>query len=103
MKRIYACLSLLVFVLAGTFSAAGQSSSLPAISSKNATQVREIAHFGSGTFDSVGWSPDGKTIAVGGTAGVWLYEAANFDTAPRLLEGHTDRVTSVVFSSDGSL
>src|SRR5258705_7519077 len=99
MKRIYACLSLLVLVLTGTMSAAGQSSSQPAITSKNAAQVREIAHFGKGTFDSVVWSPDGKTIAVGGSAGAWLYETENFDAEPRLLEGHTDPVTSVAFSS----
>src|SRR5262249_15789850 len=39
----------------------------------------------------------------GGDAGVWLYDATNMDTMPRLLEGHTRGVTSVAFSSDGSL
>src|SRR5258706_12217505 len=74
MKRIYAGLSLLVLVLTGTISAAGQSSSLPAITSKNAAQVREIAHFGNGTFESVVWPPDGKQIAVGGRPGAGLSE-----------------------------
>ena len=57
---------------------------------------------GRGTLKRLAWSPDGKTIAVAGSLGVWLYAAGDFDVAPTLLESHAGEVTGVAFSPDGS-
>src|SRR5438105_327494 len=34
---------------------------------------RLLRQFGKGTARAVAWSPDGKTIAIGGSLGIWLY------------------------------
>ncbi|HLY28386.1 MAG TPA: WD40 repeat domain-containing protein, partial [Aggregatilineales bacterium] len=114
MKRISALFPLLLLVTIGSLPARAQGDGpLPPITATNAAQVRQVARLGNGTYYKTAWSSDGKTIAVGGSAGVWLYDAANMDEAPRLLEGYADsvirgtldntNVTSVVFSADGTL
>src|SRR5262249_17788699 len=68
----------------------------------NAGQVVELARFGNGRIRrDVAWSPDGKTIALAGSIGVWLYDATDFSQPGRLLEVHTGFVLGVAFSPDG--
>ena len=55
-----------------------------------------------GDVRDVTWSPDGTRLAVGGTAGIWLYDAQTGDEIS-LLTGHTRRVNHVVYSTDGSM
>ena len=47
------------------------------------------------------YSPDGTRLAVASGIGIWLYDAHTGDEVS-LLTGHTDRVTSVSFSPDGT-
>ena len=42
------------------------------IGSGNANQVVSLARLGRGRVIAVAWSPDGKTLAVAGSVGVWL-------------------------------
>jgi WD40 repeat protein len=55
----------------------------------------------SGVIDQVEWSPDGATIAVASSVGVWLYDANDLDAAPRLLY-HPARVYDIAFDPTGT-
>ncbi|HLU08094.1 MAG TPA: WD40 repeat domain-containing protein, partial [Oceanobacillus sp.] len=70
------------------------------ITPENANRLETVAVFG-GSITQPAWSLDGNTIAVAGTRGIWLYDANDLQTPPRLLEGHTREVTSLAFSPDG--
>jgi len=45
------------------------------IASNRASQYQEIARWGIGGVNVVEWSPDGRTIALGTTSGIFLYDA----------------------------
>lgn len=45
------------------------------IASNRSSQYQEIARWGIGGVNVVEWSPDGKTIALGTTSGIFLYDA----------------------------
>ena len=51
---------------------------------------------------AVAYSPDGTRLAVASAIGIWLYDVQT-NTEVALLEGHTGGVTSVAFSSDGTM
>lgn len=53
----------------------------------------------------VAWSAGGETLAVAHTYGVWLYDAADLEAAPRRLQPEPGRVDvrAVAFSPDGRL
>lgn len=70
------------------------------ITPENVNRLETVAVFG-GSITQPAWSLDGNTIAVAGTRGIWLYDANDLQTPPRLLEGHTREVTSLAFSPDG--
>ena len=53
-----------------------------------------------GSMSAVRYSPDGTMLAVGGSAGIWLYDTATYEVVVRLT-GHTAKITSVAFSPDG--
>jgi WD40 repeat protein len=75
---------------------------LEVITVENAANIEQLAILGQGTLGhTVAWSPDGETIAVAGSIGVWLFNANNLEASPRLLEGHTGVVNVVTFSPDG--
>ena len=60
-----------------------------------------LLRLGKGSVLDVAWSPDGTRLAVGGTVGIWLYDART-GAEVSLLTGHTRRVNAVVFSRDGT-
>jgi WD40 repeat protein len=73
------------------------------ITPENAGQVIALDRMGRGTITALAWSPDGSLLAVGTTRGIWLYSVSDLEAAPRLLEGHTERVLDLVFSANGTI
>lgn len=73
----------------------------PVITVDNAGLMEERAMYGRGIVNHFALAPDGSTLAVASTTGVWLHD---FDTlADRaFLRGHTDQVAAVAFNGDGS-
>jgi WD40 repeat protein len=65
--------------------------------------MKPLARLGRGYPHDLAWSPDGKTIAVATTIGVWLYDPAHLDTEPQLLNTVPQRATALAYSRDGSL
>ena len=104
----------LIFIIAGCGGDATQSASteadtsapaIPAgqpITVDNADQIEQLAMLGRGLPRDVAYSPDGATLAVASSVGIWLYEADDLDAVPRFLDGHTDFVYSVAWSPDGT-
>ncbi|MCY3657923.1 MAG: hypothetical protein OXG36_02750, partial [Caldilineaceae bacterium] len=58
------------------------------------------ARLGQGTIAVVRYSPDGTLLAVGGSVGIWLYDARTREVEA-LLAGHAGMIDSVAFSPDG--
>ena len=59
------------------------------------------ARLGKGSIFEIAYSPDGTRLAVAGSIGIWLYDAQTGEELD-LLTGHTGRVYSVAFSTDGN-
>ncbi len=74
----------------------------PIISPDNAGQVAQLAMIGRGYPIDVAYSPDGNLFAISTTIGVWLYDAKNLQSDPRLLTNYrlNGRVNSIDFSPD---
>ena len=61
------------------------------------------ARLGKGSISGdIAYSPDGTRLAVASSIGIWLYDTATHQEVA-LLTGHTGSVTSIAFSSDGSM
>ena len=69
---------------------------------ENADQVVELIRLGNGRISEIAISPDGDTLAIAGSLGIWLYSYPWLGTIG-LLEGHTDIVTGIAFSPDGNM
>ncbi len=92
---------MLVALLAAGLPGYAQGGRQP-ITGDNATQLVELIRLGRGSSDRVAFAPDGGTIAVASTVGVWLYPAAGVSTAtePPLLET-AKPVKGLAYSPDG--
>lgn len=80
---------LLLLLLPFTAHAQEGEFSLPLlqpITPANAAQLAQLARLGNGVVRSLAWSPDGSTLAVASSIGVWLYDADNPDSTPALVE-----------------
>ncbi len=75
----------LILIISLTMSGSPQQ---PIVAQKSSA-LRHAARYGRGTVTDVALSPDGKTLAVDGSAGTWLYDVAalekRLDKTPRLL------------------
>jgi WD40 repeat protein len=80
---------------------ATQVGGYPPITPDNAAQLAEVARLGQGTINALALSPDGTTLAIGATLGVWLYDARDLQAAPRLIEDAD--VQAVAFNATGDL
>jgi WD40 repeat protein len=102
-RRLWIAVGLMVGVLAwgGQTSVLGQGGSGPPISLHNAYRIEEQAVFGRGTAKVVAWSPNGKQLAVGSTAGIWLYDTSDFGAPPHRLEPLVD-IVDMAYSPDGT-
>ena len=72
-----------------------------AIAPANASRLAELGRWGRGVYKRVAWSPDGRLLAVGSTAGIYLYAASDLQEVRFIpTEGG---VGDVQFSPDGRL
>ena len=55
-----------------------------------------IMRLGKGYVWDVAWSPDRTRLAVGGTAGIWVYDASTGEEVS-LITGHSFRVNALRF------
>ncbi len=69
------------------------------ITSENLDQIQQLAVWGKGQVRQVGYSPDGKILAVATTTGIHLYEADTLDLLRFIRTDHG--VDSFRFSIDG--
>ncbi|MDX2076867.1 MAG: hypothetical protein SFZ02_10575 [bacterium] len=72
------------------------------ITNDTITQVTQLLMAGRGSILDTTFSPDGQTIAVASSVGIWLYDAQDDSAQPRFLNGHTGIVSTVAYSPDGS-
>lgn len=91
----------LIFSL--VFAPVAAQDDLQPITPQNAADVVELATLGRGWIRKILWSPDGHTLAVVSSIGVWLYNAADFSVEPILLPAETEVIHDVVFTPDGRL
>ena len=87
-RSLAACLFLLLAVPSPGMAQESLSQPLP---------VGAKARLGRGTIEAVQYSPDGTRLAVGGSVGIWLYDAQTHETVS-LLTGPTGGVQSLAFS-----
>ncbi|WP_119068558.1 WD40 repeat domain-containing protein [Aggregatilinea lenta] len=73
------------------------------ITRRGAAQIRQVGMLGEGGLLDAAWSPDGSTLALASTAGVWVRDGAELDAAPRLLDDPLRIVAAVAFSPAGDL
>lgn len=68
------------------------------ITPDNVDQIQQLAMWGKGRIEQLAYSPDGKILAVGTTAGVWLYNAETLVQLRFINTGNF--VGSLAFTSD---
>ncbi|MCP4362091.1 MAG: protein kinase [Chloroflexi bacterium] len=68
-------------------------------SRENVTDMEGLLQLGRGSVETVVLSPDGRYLALGGSLGVWVYDAYSLEPV-ELLQGHMDRVSAVAWSPD---
>ncbi|MBC8170154.1 MAG: WD40 repeat domain-containing protein, partial [Anaerolineae bacterium] len=73
---------------------------LTPITPQNVYEIQELNTIGRGWIADSDLSPDGKTLAVAGTLGVWLHDANNLRKSPHHLVD-TPNIGYVKFSPDG--
>jgi WD40 repeat protein len=73
------------------------------ITAANAHQLKPLRHIGRGTVQALAWSPDGETLALASSIGVWLYASDDLNAEPRLLGGNRAILNNLAFSPDGKL
>ena len=58
-------------------------------------QYRPVATYGQGQIESAVWLEDGHTLAAAGAHGLWLYDMARPDVAPKLIESRRGWIRTV--------
>jgi WD40 repeat protein len=72
---------------------------LEPITHENADQLVQVGRLGNGVVRGIAWSPDGSTLAIATSIGVWIHDADNPDDPPVLLEMEAG-ASSVAASDD---
>ena len=63
----------------------GQAPQLELIRAENANRLEELRIIGHGALGAAAISPDGNTLVVGTSAGVWFYDFNHLDAEPLYL------------------
>jgi len=71
------------------------------ITISNASRVSQLARIGNGTINEIAYSPDGKTIAVASSIGIFLYNSRNLEMQSYFAEDNL--ILSLAFSPDGKV
>jgi hypothetical protein len=72
---------------------------LPQIGPENAAALQQLQYLGEGVIGGVAWAPDGTTIAVAGSSGIYLYDPATLDERRFIATGPMR--SNLAFSPDG--
>lgn len=59
------------------------------ITPETAPDIVQLAMFGRGRMRDVAYAPDGQFIVVGGSVGIWIYQANDLDAPPRHIAENT--------------
>lgn len=70
------------------------------ITPENVQELVQQNQIGQGTIETAVLSPDSQFLAVGGSAGIWIYDAHTLEVRQQL-PGHTGLVSVVAWSPDG--
>ncbi len=70
------------------------------ITPDNVDQIQQLALWGKGRIEQLAYSPDGKILAVGTLAGVWLYDVATLQQLHFLNVGNV--LDGLTFTEDGT-
>ena len=93
-------LTLLVLLLSNVFAQESTQWSLP---------EGAVMRLGKGNTNAVQYSPYGILLAIGGSAGIWLFDTTTYQVANSrngevgTLTGHTASITSLAFTPDGKM
>lgn len=77
----------------------GQTAVPGAITPENVQELVPQNQFGRGTIETAVLSPDSQLLAVGGSAGIWIYDAHTLELHQQL-PGHAELVSSIAWSPD---
>lgn len=72
-----------------------------AITPDNVAQMTALHQLGRGSVETAELSPSGELVALGGSSGVWIYEANSLELR-QSLTGHTGLVDAVAWSPDNT-
>jgi WD40 repeat protein len=103
-KSLYSVIALFCFFLVGTGSRAKplQQTNLEPITAENVTDLQQLRIIGHGAFSAADISPDGETLAVSTTAGVWLYDLNDLTAEPAYLRNGIGFTSDIRFDVTGS-
>lgn len=68
----------------------------------NAAQLQRLMILGRGAINTMEYAPDGETLAVATTTGVYLHDTANWEREPLLLGNQGGNVSALAYSDDGA-
>jgi Coatomer WD associated region len=73
------------------------------ITAQNVTRLQPVAMLGTDLINAVAWSPDGQTLLIAGSAGLWRYDMQQPSAPPTLIEGYGGLFRSVAFHPNEKL
>lgn len=80
--QVLILLTLLMIIPSTSLTQAIFLPELEPISATNLEEIEQLAMFHRGTIEEMAWSPDSQYLAVGGSAGGWIYSAENLQAEP---------------------
>lgn len=101
MNRLLIFLIAIIAASVIVFGSAAQPE-IPPEPINDAIGLTPVMRIGIGRPNDIAWSPDGRTLAVATSIGVWLYDAEDLSADPVMLNDTVFSVADVAYSADGS-